>query len=87
MPTVKHPRIPHVTVDVPEQDVASWEASGWVNTAPAPEPAFDEGDDETPVVCDDHRPVQRRDGKPPWCHECGLTASGEEPASKLKRRK
>ena len=31
MPTVKHPRIPHVTVEVPDSDVKRWEASGWVN--------------------------------------------------------
>lgn len=24
----------------------------------------------------DHRPVQHRDGKSPWCRECGLTLSG-----------
>lgn len=27
----------------------------------------------------EHKPVQHRDGKPPWCNECGLTADGEEP--------
>jgi hypothetical protein len=26
-----------------------------------------------------HRPVQHRDGKPPWCSTCGLTSAGQEP--------
>lgn len=29
----------------------------------------------------DHKPVQHRDGKPPWCKECGLTASFQTPKS------
>lgn len=31
-----------------------------------------------------HRPVQHRDGKPPWCNDCGLTAEYAEPVSRLK---
>lgn len=31
----------------------------------------------------DHRPVQHRDGKPPWCKVCGLTEDGETPASRI----
>jgi hypothetical protein len=27
----------------------------------------------------DHRPVQHRDMKPPWCNECGLTSAWQEP--------
>jgi len=30
-----------------------------------------------------HRPVQHRDGRPPWCRECGLDATGRTPASRL----
>src|SRR5690625_733787 len=29
--------------------------------------------------CPDHKPVQHRDGKPPWCNRCGLTAAGTTP--------
>ena len=35
----------------------------------------------------DHRPVQHRDGKPPWCPECGLTAQGTEPVSRFATRR
>lgn len=31
------------------------------------------------VDCADHRPVQHRDGKLPWCRACGLTKTGETP--------
>lgn len=34
-------------------------------------------------VCSNHRPVQHRDGKPPWCPICGKTADGKEPKSRL----
>jgi len=27
--------------------------------------------------------VQHRDGRPPWCRECGLDATGRAPASRL----
>ncbi|WP_291053703.1 hypothetical protein [Herbiconiux sp.] len=30
-----------------------------------------------------HRPVQHRDGKPPWCNACGLTASHAVPVSRF----
>lgn len=30
-----------------------------------------------------HKPVQKRDGKEPWCKTCGLTADGREPSAKL----
>lgn len=30
-------------------------------------------------ACSEHRPVQHRDGKPPWCPSCGLTADGYTP--------
>lgn len=40
-----------------------------------------------PVIdCPDHRPAQHRDGKPPWCSTCGLTAGGLEPVGLLDRR-
>lgn len=29
--------------------------------------------------CDMHFPVQRRDGKEPWCRKCGKNAEGNEP--------
>ncbi len=32
-----------------------------------------------------HKPVQHRDGKPPWCHACGLTADGQMPVSRFHR--
>lgn len=34
MSTLKHPRIPNVTVDAPESDVARWVAQGWVSDKP-----------------------------------------------------
>jgi hypothetical protein len=30
-----------------------------------------------------HAPVQHRDGKPPWCRVCGLTANGTVPESRF----
>lgn len=44
MTTVKHPRIPNVTVDVPEGEVSPWVAQGWV--AEEPELAEPAGLDE-----------------------------------------
>lgn len=35
--------------------------------------------------CHNHQPKQHRDGKPPWCANCGLTATYEEPTSRLTR--
>ena len=37
------------------------------------------------VVADyhDHKPVQHRDGKQPWCNHCGLTGNGNIPKSRL----
>ena len=35
--------------------------------------------------CPDHNPVQHRDGSPPWCPRCGLTAAMTEPVSRFKR--
>lgn len=29
--------------------------------------------------CPDHKPVQHRDGKPPWCPVCRLTATWDNP--------
>lgn len=37
------------------------------------------------VPCSNHNPVQHRDGKPPWCRACGLTADYQEPRSRLGR--
>lgn len=36
------------------------------------------------AVCSNHKPVQHRDGKPPWCNKCGLTAHGKVPVSRFK---
>lgn len=30
-------------------------------------------------LCKAHHPIQHRDGKPPWCNECGLTSGYQEP--------
>lgn len=46
---------------------------------------------EQPVILDfgpesdshDHKPVQHRDGKEPWCRVCTLTADFREPVSKI----
>lgn len=34
---------------------------------------------EAPIPCPEHRPVQHRDGRPPWCRACGHDATGREP--------
>jgi len=31
----------------------------------------------------DHKPVQHRDGKPPWCKECGLDKDFKDPSSMI----
>lgn len=36
--------------------------------------------------CTDHKPVQHRDARPPWCSACGLTADGHIPQGPLDRR-
>jgi hypothetical protein len=35
----------------------------------------------------DHNPRQHRDGKPPWCRTCGLTADYTVPVSIFDRKK
>lgn len=35
-------------------------------------------------ICSDHRPVQHRDGKEPWCKNCGLTGDLRVPVSYLE---
>lgn len=37
--------------------------------------------------CDDHRPIQHRDGKPPWCHQCLLTEDYKQPVSIFDKEK
>lgn len=37
--------------------------------------------------CINHNPIQHRDGKPPWCRECGLTAAGDNPASRIYEKR
>ena len=34
-------------------------------------------------LCADHKPVQHRDAKPPWCRKCGLTAGYEFPVGRF----
>lgn len=36
--------------------------------------------------CSNHKPVQHRDGKPPWCKECGLTANNTIPKSRFDKK-
>lgn len=40
---------------------------------------------ERAAPCPDHRPVQHRDARPPWCNSCGLTEGGEVPTGPLDR--
>jgi hypothetical protein len=40
---------------------------------------------EPPPACAEHKPVQHRDGKPPWCKRCGLTADFQTPVSRFAR--
>lgn len=43
--------------------------------------------EEKPLpTCSDHNPVQHRDGKPPWCKKCGLTADFTIPESSIGRK-
>lgn len=37
------------------------------------------------VQCDQHKPVQHRDGKPPWCRACGKTAANTVPNSRFSK--
>lgn len=39
------------------------------------------------TTCPDHKPVQHRDARPPWCRSCGKTADGSEPLRALRERK
>lgn len=40
------------------------------------------------VMCGgDHKPVQHRDAREPWCRNCGRTKDGREPKSFIKRDK
>lgn len=36
-------------------------------------------------ACKDHRPVQHRDGKTPWCNNCGLTKDWRQPFGYFNR--
>lgn len=49
MPTLKHPVIPDLTVDVDTKQVSDWKSAGWLDPrAKGPEPTTDpsSGDDE-----------------------------------------
>lgn len=39
-----------------------------------------------PNVCLDHKPVQHRDGKPPWCNACGLAPVPDAATEELLKR-
>jgi hypothetical protein len=39
---------------------------------------------DEPRTQHDHKAVQHRDGKEPWCQECRLTADYREPKSRFK---
>lgn len=47
--------------------------------------AADEIDAQQIPADHEHKPVQHRDGKPPWCKGCGLTAEGRVPVSRIGR--
>lgn len=54
---------------------------------PRPEISMDGKPVEPPVVtCSNHHPTQHRDGRAPWCRECGLDAKGKEPRGILGDR-
>ncbi len=36
-------------------------------------------------LCIKHNPVQHRDGKPPWCNNCGMTKDGHIPRSRFEK--
>lgn len=44
-----------------------------------PEMTAEELVEEVGLLCPDHKPRQHRDGKPPWCKLCRLTAEGKVP--------
>lgn len=47
--------------------------------------ALADPDELLPTPNHDHKPVQHRDGKPPWCRACGLTATYEVPKSRFQK--
>ncbi|WQY99798.1 hypothetical protein [Microbacterium phage MO526] len=51
------------------------------------EPVTGEPDGADPLPEHDHRPVQHRDGREPWCRVCGLNADGNAPASRFESRR
>lgn len=81
-----------------DQTFDSWFPTEWfVKTAPVVE-LIDNGPDQIPthwamalpegvsVEEHEHNPVQHRDGKPPWCRACGLTADWKVPESRFEKR-
>ena len=64
----------------PDEDVCSevLELAKWMADALFGETRDDQ---DRPSFCDRHEVRQHRDGKPPWCPHCGLTAAGEKPVS------
>lgn len=56
----------------------------WTHFDPSRRAEGDGRTDHLPgTPCPEHRPVQHRDGKTPWCSLCGLTKEGLRPVSKL----
>ena len=73
-PTVVHPMVDRASAEAHVRSTGSilmWR--GWLRDAP-----------EVPLhAYPDHKPVQHRDGKPPWCKTCGLTAQYTVPVSRF----
>lgn len=46
-----------------------------------------EGLEPGEVGCNEHEPVQHRDGKPPWCNACGLTEGYWVPLASFASKK
>lgn len=51
------------------------------------EPVTGEPEGAEPLPEHDHRPVQHRDGRAPWCRVCGLDADYNAPASRFTSRR
>lgn len=47
------------------------------------DPGVPVGQVTSAIDCRQHQARQHRDGKAPWCNECGLTENGQEPASRF----
>lgn len=52
---------------------------------PNQEALFEMPEKDEPPVCWSHKPVQHRDGKPPWCPACGRTKDRSIPVSFMSK--